>query len=361
MRASSYTTSSDMNTKKKKLLSAIICLAIALSGLFLLQRLLMPKYVDDIIEGAFVAEYYEEDKDFDVIFIGDCEVYSNFSPALIWRDYGINSYIRGSAEQYIWQSYYLMEDTLRYETPKVMVVNIQALQFDKAQREAYNRMSLEGMEWSPVKVRAIKASMLPGEKFIEYVFPILRYHSRWSELSEADFKYMFRTEPVTHNGYAMRVDVKPAENVPEGRPLANYAFSDKSLKYLDMMRELCAENGIELLLIKAPSLYPYWYPQYEEQVEAYAEKYGLRYINFLELADETGIDYNTDTFDGGLHLNLSGAEKMSVWMGRYLSEEYDLKDRRNEPELSAVWEKKLEAYEKEKLEQYERYGIKGEL
>ena len=31
----------------------------------------MPKYVSDIVEGALIAEYYEEEKDHDVIFIGD--------------------------------------------------------------------------------------------------------------------------------------------------------------------------------------------------------------------------------------------------------------------------------------------------
>ena len=70
----------------------------------------MPKYVDDVIEGALIAEYYEEDKEHDVIFIGDCEVYENFSPAVLWQEYGIHSYIRGSAQQLIWQSYYLPSD-----------------------------------------------------------------------------------------------------------------------------------------------------------------------------------------------------------------------------------------------------------
>ncbi len=167
---------------KKTWVKTGLSAVIVLSSLFLLQRLLTPKYVDDVVEGAFVAEYYQEEKDHDVIFIGDCEVYENFSPVALWQDYGLNTYIRGSAEQYIWQSYYLLEDTLRYETPQAVVFNIQSLQFDESQREAYNRMTLEGMEWSPVKVKAILASMKPSEHFLDYVFPLLRYHSRWSEL-----------------------------------------------------------------------------------------------------------------------------------------------------------------------------------
>lgn len=345
----------------KRTLKVGISLLIVLGGLFFLQKLLVPKYVDGVVEGAFVAEYYQEEKDHDVVFIGDCEVYENFSPAVLWQEFGVNSYIRGSAEQYIWQSYYLLEDTLRYETPRVVVFNIQSLQFNEGQREAYNRMTLEGMEWSPAKVRAILASMGPKEKFLDYVFPILRYHSRWSELTGADFQYLFEKKKVSFNGYYMRVDVRPAENVPTGKPLADYSFGENAWKYLEMMEALCREKGIELVLIKAPSLYPYWYPQWEEQVEDYAREKGLPYINFLEIQEETGIDYTTDTYDGGLHMNLSGAEKLSRYLGRYLTGEMGLTDRRGEAALAAVWEGKLADYEAEKQAQYEKYKMgKGE-
>ena len=344
--------------KHRPVLTFILSAIVALGGLFLLQRLLVPKYVDGIVEGAFVAEYYKEEKDFDVIFIGDCEVYENFSPIVLWEQYGINSYIRGSAEQYIWQSYYLLEDTLRYETPEVVIFNIQSLQFDVSQNEAYNRMTLEGMEWSPAKVKAILASMKPGEKFLDYVFPILRYHSRWSELESTDLRYLFDTKKVSHNGYYMRVDVRPAENVPEGRILADYSFGENAWKYLDMMTELCEEKGIELILIKAPSLYPYWYEEWEVQVEDYAAEHNLKYINFLELTEEVGIDYSLDTYDAGLHMNLSGAEKLASWLGNFLKEEIGLLDRRGEEALAASWKEKIADYEAEKQAQYEKYGMK---
>lgn len=349
-----------MKENKRIWFKIIASAAVVLLTLFLLQRLLTPKYVDDITEGAFIAEYYKEEKDFDAVFIGDCEVYNNFSPAVLWKDFGINSYIRGSADQYVWQSYYLLEDTLRYETPDVVLFNVLSLQYDVSQREAYNRMTLDGMEWSAAKVKSILASMLEDERFLDYVFPLLRYHSRWSELTPADVKYLFTTKPVTHNGFALRVDVRPAENVPTGKPLADYRFGARAWEYLEKMRALCEEKGIKLILIKAPSLYPYWYPQWEEQVEDYAAGHGLMYLNFLELADEIGVDYKTDTYDMGLHMNLSGAEKLSAYLGKVLSEEAGLPDRRDDPRLSALWADKLAAYEAEIQAQYETYGMTPE-
>lgn len=347
-----------MNQRKKKVVRYCLTAVVMIAVLWLLQKLLVPKYVSGIVEGAFVAEYYEEEKkDYDVIFVGDCEVYENFSPITLWEEYGVNSYIRGSAEQYIWQSYYLLEDTLRYHTPEVVIFNIQALQFNESNSEAYNRMTLEGMEWSVSKVKAIQASMKEDENFIDYVFPILRYHSRWSELTADDFRYMFSGKKVSHNGYYMRVDVRPAENIPPARILSDYSFGENAWKYLDMMRELCEENDIILLLIKAPSLYPHWYDEWDAQIKDYAEEYDLTYINFLEIQDETGIDYSTDTYDAGLHMNLSGAEKLSHYLGKVLTEEFGVPDRRTDEAWSAIWQDKIVFYENEKEAQYELYGI----
>ncbi len=345
--------------KKKRICQIIISAIIVFMSLFLLQKLLMPKYVADVVEGALIAEYYEEEKDHNVIFIGDCEVYENFSPVVLWEQYGINSYIRGSAQQLIWQSYYLLEDTLRYEKPDVVVFNVLAMQYDKPQKEAYNRMTLEGMKWSPSKVRSILASRTSEEHFLDYVFPLLRYHSRWSELGREDLTYLFDTPPVSHNGYYMRVDVKPAVNVPEGKVLADYQFGENAYAYLDQMTALCKENDIQLVLVKAPSLYPYWYEEWEGQMEEYAEKNGLLYINFLELTEEMGLDYNTDTYDAGLHCNLSGAEKITSYFGKVLQEECKVPDRRGEAHLVAVWQEKTAAYEKEKEEQYRKYGMEN--
>ena len=112
-----------------------------------------------------------------------------------------------------------------------------------------------------------------------------------------------------------------------------------------------------MLFRSAPSLYPYWYSQWEEQIERYAAENGLRYLNFLELTEETGIDYTKDTYDGGLHMNLSGAEKLSHYLGRILSEEIGLPNRQGESALSAAWAEKSAAYEAEKQAQYQYYGM----
>ena len=344
---------------RRRVMVCACCIAIIAGSLAFLTSLLKPKYMGDIIEGALIAEYYKETTDHDVIFIGDCEVYENFSPITLWEEYGITSYIRGSAQQLIWQSYYLLEETLKYEKPEVVVFNVLSMKYNEPQREAYNRMTLDGMRWSMSKVKDIRASMMEDENFIEYVIPLLRYHSRWNELTEEDWKYLFHRDKVSHNGYYMRVDVKPAGTFPADKKLGNYQFGDNAYEYLDKITTLCKGNDIQLILIKAPSVYPSWYEQWDQQMVEYAEKNQIRYINFLDLQEEMGLDFQTDTYDGGLHLNLAGAEKASKYLGKLLKEDYGLADHRKDGKLAEVWKEKQDFYYQMKADQeqdLEQYG-----
>ncbi len=348
-------------TKWQKRSAAVSATAILLAVLYLLQLLVMPKYSGAIREGALVSEYYNETTPHDVIFVGDCEVYENFSPVKLWEDYGITSYIRGSAQQLIWQSYYLLEETLRYETPKVVVFNVLSMKYAEPQNEAYNRMTLDGMRWSDIKLKAVEASMTDDETLLSYVFPLLRFHSRWSELSADDFNYMFGNKNISHNGYLMRTDVRPTTQLPAQPVLPDYTFSDTCYHYLDMMTQLCKEHGIELILIKSPSIYPFWYDEWDQQIVDYAAKNDLTYINFMKLTEQTGINMQTDTYDMGMHLNLSGAEKASAYLGAILTQDFDLQDHRGDAELSSVWAEKVGAYNAEKTAQEAEIAKYGHL
>ena len=325
------------------LLATVLCLGFV-------QMLVMPKYMTSSRDGALIAEYYNETTDHDVVFIGDCEVYECFTPPTLWQEYGITSYVRGSAQQLIWQSYYLLEETLKRETPKAVVFNVLSIKYGEPQSEAYNRMTLDGMQWSSSKVGAVNASMTEGEDFLSYVFPLLRFHSRWSELTGEDWQYLFHRDSVSHNGYLMQTGISPKTSDREGRPLADYTFSEIGFTYLEKMRALCEEKGVEFILVKAPtnSWKYYWYDEWEEQIVQWATQKDIPYYNFIPLDEEIGIDWSTDTYDAGVHLNVYGAEKLTSYFGNILVEEYGFADRRGETELDAVWAEKLAAYQKER-------------
>ena len=335
--------------KKKIFISVSAILVLALL-LFALNALVVPKYVTNS-EGALTGEYYADKGGHDVIFVGDCEVYESFVPSRMWEKYGITSYIRGSAQQLTWQSYYILEETFKYETPKVVVFNVLALKYGEPQSEAFNRMTLDTMKWSTSKVAAIKASMTEEENFMDYVFPLLRYHSRITQIDKYDFKYWFTSPPdISDNGYLIKTGVKPM--LEEESPRANTMMNlpESSMDYLEKMRILCEENGSELVLIKAPtnSWGYYWYDEWEDDVIKYAEEKGVDYYNFIPKCDEIGIDWTTDTYDEGMHLNVYGAEKMSDYFGKILVDNYSIPDRRENAAVATEWNEHLRIYKERK-------------
>lgn len=391
--------------KGKRIVVGAVSIGIFLVLFFCVQRLVMPKYATDLPEGNFTAEYYDETTDHDVILIGDCEIYENIDPVCLWSEYGITSYIRGNAQQLAWQSYYMLEDTLQYETPKVVIYNVQALVHAQPQKEEYNRMTLDGMRWSGAKVNAIGVSLCEGESFLDYVFPVLRYHERITALQKEDFTYFNKRRKVTHNGYYMRIDVLPVSEsdvadiswLPGGEKgtseeekedsddiedpwgaieeahadepeLQSDTLSDEKrgdtfgslpMEYLDRIRCLCEEKGIRLILMKAPSLAPRWYESDNRQVVEYAGKHHLTYVNFYELLEETGLDYEEDTYDGGLHMNLRGADKLTRYLGKVLAEECHMPDHRKDVRYVSVYKQKKKFYQDmiaAQQEELDRYG-----
>ena len=327
----------------KNILKTIAIIIFFILIFILINMLLQPKYATTLVEGSMIAQYYDEPKDHEVIFIGDCEVYANFSPMVMYEEEGIKAYVRGSSQQLIWQSYYILQETLKYETPKVVVFNVNSMRYGKDSKEvseAYNRLAIDNMKWSKEKVEIIKESMTEDETFISYVFPILRYHSRFDELSREDFEYLFKDKQNTHNGFLINKNIKALGNLPVKRRLASYEFNAECYEYLDKITNLCKENNIQLVLIKAPSMYPYWYDEYDAQIREYAEKNGLNFYNLLDVIDEIGLDYSVDTYDGGLHLNLTGATKLSKYFAKILKEQYNLTDYTGD----TVYDAKLQKY-----------------
>jgi len=342
---SAYDSGKPAQARKRviKIISAVVAFILVFLAL---QRLIVPKYASSAIEGGLIREYYDSTMDQDVIFIGDCEVYANFSTIGFWEDYGITSFIRGSPQQLVWHSYYLLEDTLRHarQKPKVVVFNIMAMQYGEPQYEPYNRLTFDGMRMSVTKIRAIEASRLSDEDRLSYFVPFFRFKDNWRDIGSEDFRFFFVDPQVSVNGFMIRSDTMPVDFIPQPRPRTDYRFSDKVYYYLERMVSLTREHGIDLVLIKAPNLFPHWFNEWDEQIIAFADAHDLLYINFLEYTDVIGINWDEHSFNAGLHLNVFGAELLSRYFGAVLQDEFGLPDRRLEPDVAVRWDMMAEQY-----------------
>ena len=331
-------------TKQRLIRCGTAAVAFVLVFLFL-QQLLTPKYATELFHGNMIREYYASDKDHNIVFIGDCEVFATFSPVTLWEEFGVTSFVRGSAQQLVWQSYYLLEETLRHERPDVIVFSVLAMQYAEPQSEAYNRLTLGGMRWSMSKLRAIQTSQTEEEGLLSYIFPLLRFKDRWREVGLEDFRYFFSRPQVTVNGFMINADSRPPSDFsPPPLRRANYDFGEKPFYYLQRITDLAAAHDIPLVLIKAPTLYPHWHDAWNEQIVEFATSNNLLYVNLLDYITEIGLDFGLHTFDYGYTLNVFGAELTTRFMGEILVNAFNLPNRSNEAQTAVRWAEKAELY-----------------
>ena len=107
---------------------------------------------------------------------------------------------------------------------------------------------------------------------------------------------------------------------------------DYNLQLLLDIVDICKKNDVKLLLVKIPDVNSpaayesAWTQERSAAVKEIVDEYQLDFFDLLYDVD-CGIDWTTDSTDGGGHLNFLGAEKVTDILGQYLVENYKLEQK----------------------------------
>ena len=111
------------------------------------------------------------------------------STKTLWNEYGIAGYRLWGSIQPIWNTYFYLQEALKYQTPKVVLFDIHSLSFQQDYADyAVQVKNTIGLNYSPLRLEAVKTSA-PEEKWADLFLGFPTYHSRYSELQEEDFSY----------------------------------------------------------------------------------------------------------------------------------------------------------------------------
>ena len=305
----------------KKILGPLLFLG--LLGLLLVPASLILQPKDNTEEAGMYQTsaagiLSQPENSIEVLFLGDSEAYSSFVPLDLWEQTGITGFVCSSLDQKTYETLELLNMALGCQSPQVVVLETNVL----------------------YRVYASTDALAPK---LEARIPALRYHDRWKSLSLSDFCSMPRyTASSPDRGYHLLTKAKAADvegymaPMEEREPLSRTNLAD-----LKKITEVCRKRGISLVLFSAPSP-ANWTMRRHNTVQDTAESLGLPYIdgNLLDL----GIDWDTDTYDRGDHLNYSGAAKVTAWIGDYLRREAPgLIDRRGDPDYE-IWDRDAAAF-----------------
>ena len=266
----------------------------------------------------------EQKDSIDVIILGDSLSYSAISPMRLWEGYGFTSYVCGQSGQKMSETEEMLKIALKAQTPRVVVLETDVLYNSQSTMKSVNEVL---------------------ESALNYRVPVFRGHDIWKSL-------VMKKEYIEENykGFAFRCSVNPYENGDYMKDTGEKKeLPEIALLHMDRIISMCREVGAELVLVGTPSPTNYSYAKHRALSE-YAREKSLVLLDMNLLIKEIGIDWKSDSLDNGDHLNLSGAEKVSSFLGQYLSEKYALPDHRGNPEYKS-WENESKIYE-EKASQW---------
>lgn len=278
-----------------------------------------------------IPDFYKEDE-WDVLFFGTSQSYCTFSPA-VFEEYGLASYNRSRQQQPINYTYYYIKEALEVSDVDVVVLETYALTYWDG-HEAYDNAavrdsSLNDMRYSWIKYQAIRDCVEKTQQ-IGYIFPLDKYHSNWERLDYSSLGVLW--ESVSERYYTEESDrgffawnaVQESSYLQEDalRSEVRQELSEFNMKYLNLIYEECEKNGAELVLARSPLPCEIYIVETMNSIEDWAGEHDVPCVNYMELTGEIGMDWEKDSLDGGTHLNVYGAEKVSGHLAEFLKERY---------------------------------------
>lgn len=306
--------------------------------------------------------YALESDTLDVVFLGTSATLYGINPSVLWREYGIPSYVFASNEQPIFFNYLYAQEAVRTQHPDVIVLDTRGIRYtyDYA-RPAISHIAMDDIPMGLNKLKAI-FRYTPPEEWLEHLFPIIKYHSALSVL-KANFA---SPQEDPYLGYSVHWTSELEEDYQfANRGAGRRALAEREEATFREMIRFCRQEGVQLFLLNYPA--------------ALSVEDDERVLEIFQIADEEGVPYldmNTPEWTAEynyiatrdsqslIHSNYLGAAKITRALGDVLSEYYGLPDHRGEADYTS-WEGKTESYYQHELRQQnsltEQFHIKDYL
>ena len=340
----------------------ILIFALVLTAVTLIYY---PKWTPLQDKGQMAGFYREPENTIDVLLLGSCNMYSSFSPIVMYARNGITSYNFSCPDQEMSTTYHYIKDALKTQKGlKVVVVEALFLShYSTEKRERYNRFALDYMplSWNKVSLAwetaKTESKIMPKYDktassrwltFASYIFPILRYHNR-TDLSPDDFTYFIEADRSNFfkGGYPLysytRNDGNHLLKLFNGS-----GINETASVYFPKIVRLCEENGIALVVMKSPN-YARWGHDDKQTsiVRDYVASFGVPFVDMH--AEEFGgfedYDYGAD-----INLNIYGAKKLTCMLADYLIRQFGLEPTELSEADAAAWQDSVRKYYQRALE-----------
>ena len=256
-----------------------------------------------------------------VIFAGTSVVIANISCKALYDHYGIPSVSVGEPEQPLFLTKYTVEEVLRCQHPKVVLLDAKSFFYAdtrlektfKKSEDYYIHNTLDSVHSPFIKWKALEQV----QKYKEvdqkaYYFRLYNRHSQWKDLKEINFRDCDKKD--TMNGNIMMTGVYKNKKEFKGKEAQ---FSRENQNEVLEIREMCRKAGAELVLTISSRMVR---KSNRDQVHAFARENQIDLLDVSDVMDEIG--FTTQMMRDVVHFNIVGATVWTDYIGQYLSENY---------------------------------------
>lgn len=338
---------------KKQALKAAIFLA---GFIFILITVTYIIRTNGDVKDRMVGFYAEKDDTLDVIMVGSSPVYPFYSAPKLYGEHGIAAYPLSTNNQRPKAIKYLLKEAQKTQDPSLYVIELRMFTMPDEEWEdtmVFTRGVTDNMKYSWNRIEAINALVSDKSERYTYYFDIFKYHSNWKTMvlpsQLACWRYE-RAHPL--KGLEIKYGVGPAEWTDLSGITEAQEPPEEQQEVLDDLLSWIDASGKEALFIISPYVMEEADRKQFNYLEAAIEAAGYRVLDLNRHIGEIGLDFSTDFYDYGSHVNALGEGKCTAFLGDYIAEHYELPDRRGQAgyeSFDSAWalyqEKQAEAEE----------------
>lgn len=298
------------------------------------------------ITGAYKGE---AENSIDVIMVGNSDVYRAINPIQIWEDKKITTCVMGMPSITTAEIYHKLAEMFKYQSPKLVVFETDCMfntinKFDENGNlvDGDNKRSLKqnmayGIQKFQENFKNIDEAIMAG---INYRFPLMKYAYRWQNLNRNDFlnikgKYKFIAKGFIADKAAQRFEHGKTYLGEKNAPPAELNRNDE--KYFEKIVKLCEKHNCRLVLLSIPAGTS-WNFSKHNAIDELAKKHKLTFIDYnTDMHKIDNFDWETDTKDGGNHLNYSGALKVTYAFEQELADTFGLEESAIDQDVINSW------------------------
>ena len=302
--------------------------------------------------------YLEENDSLDIVFMGASEVYSDFAPGYAYSSNNITSYLFSTQSNSILNYKAQLKNILSRQNPDLIVIELNGALYDndgETTKEANLRNYADNVPLDTIKAEWI--AQYGGENTLEYIFPLIKYHSTWKDIPD-DMLYQKTVADDRLRGYSYLKGILNEARIFQSTQrsmnsmLQKSAGSKKPLGTLEeqALRELlefCRDEQLDnVVFTRFPHIVVMrTFSRFERSntVADIVNEYGYDYLNFELNYEQTGLDETTDFYNLD-HLNVYGQKKFTDYLTRYLIDNYGLKAREQSDAQKAKWQECADYY-----------------